>query len=86
MRWVIRSSRRNPDEWLIDGSPLAVRQTTESSRLLYDDIQHDQYGSINGGAVPSAPVDAQDAQREEAALRRILAQTSEYGMIQFRPR
>ncbi|KAI9886084.1 MAG: hypothetical protein M1823_002102 [Watsoniomyces obsoletus] len=59
--------------------PLAVRQTTENSRLLYDDIQHDQYGSLNGGAVQGAPpVDAQDAQREEAALRRILAQTSDH--------
>jgi hypothetical protein len=59
-------------------SLLTLLQTTESSRLLYDDIQQSQYGSLNGTAVQgSPPADAQDQQREVAEQRRILAQTSE---------
>ncbi|KAI9673023.1 MAG: hypothetical protein M1817_003187 [Caeruleum heppii] len=52
--------------------------TSETSRLLYDDPHQLQYGGINGGPVQGQlQIDPQDIQREEAALQKILAQTTE---------
>lgn len=55
-------------------------QDAETSRLLYDDPQNARYGAVPGDSPSLAPpLDPLDVQREEATLRRIVAQTSEYG-------
>ncbi|KAI9800958.1 MAG: hypothetical protein M1833_003095 [Piccolia ochrophora] len=52
-------------------------RSSESARLLGDDPQQAQYGSLSAPPHGIAQVDPQDVQREEAALQSILAQTSD---------
>ena len=61
---------------------LLVQQTTESSRLLGEDLHPVQYGSLNGGiGHGSDQSEVQDQQRQVAALKRIVDQTSEYAFL-----
>ncbi|KAI9847502.1 MAG: hypothetical protein M1837_002403 [Sclerophora amabilis] len=51
--------------------------SAETSRLLYEDTQQSQYGTLGNGGTHGVQVDPQDVAREEAALQKILLRSSD---------
>jgi len=57
---------------------LLIISQDEESRLLFEDPNNLNYGAFNDAEPGTPQTDAQDTQRENEALQKIVAQTSKY--------